>query len=262
MKKLLLLSSILLFVTLLSARPVILDEFSQSILNVTATDTLELYDNAGNKINNGTIYVTITDPLVDPISCNIWIKNTTTTDLVNAYVHRTVNSEVPGTMNSFCFGVMCYGPGADESIIPTVLQAGVVDQSFIGDYYAGGLTGTTSVTYEFFDNTTFPHPVKARATVNYRLSFVGVSDNKLVFKGPFPNPSSQNATFEYSLPAGSEHAQIIIRNILGIEVENCMLGNQTGKKVIDVSNYAAGIYFYTLTVDGKVLQSRKMTVKH
>jgi hypothetical protein len=180
----------------------------------------------------------------------------------DVYVRRIINYEVPGTMNSFCFGVNCYGPTTNVSTYPAVLAPGVIDKSFYGDYYPDAHTGTTSITYEFFDNSTFNKPVKAKATIDFRISLVGLDDDKLVFKGPFPNPSSRLANFEYSLPAGNENAQIVIRNTLGVEVANCMIENLSGKKSIDVSNFASGIYFYTFIVDGKVIQSKKMIVKH
>jgi hypothetical protein len=69
-------------------------------------------------------------------------------------------------------------------------------------------------------------------------------------------------SFDYNLPSSANSAQLIIRNSLGVEVENSMLDNQSGKKSINVSNYSSGIYFYTLVVDGKTIQSKKIIVKH
>jgi hypothetical protein len=262
MKKLLLLTFSLVFVSVLSARPVNTQFVLTGNSYIAAIDTLELYDTLGHKINNGKITITATSPTTDVIAGHIWIKNTTSTTMNNVYVRRIINFEVPGTMNSFCFGVNCYGPSTSVSTIPTVLTAGVIDKSFYGDYYPDGHGGTTSITYEFFDNTTFSAPVKAKATIDYRLSFVGIEDNKLVFKGPFPNPSNQQTNFEYNIPAGNDNAQIIIRNTLGVEMANYPIENQSGKKTIDVSNFASGIYFYTFIVDGKIVQSKKMIIKH
>jgi hypothetical protein len=50
--------------------------------------------------------------------------------------------------------------------------------------------------------------------------------------------------------------------MLGIEVENMLLESRSNKKSINVSTYPSGIYFYTLVVDGKVIQSKKLIVKH
>lgn len=262
MKNILLFTFSFAIIATLSARPLNLTDALSGSVYISGTDTLELYDTLGNKINNGKITVTGTNPSVETISGYIWVKNTTTSAMTAVYVRRSVNDEIFGSINWFCFGPTCYGPAVSVSPNPTTIGAGVTNKTFYGDYYPGGNTGITSITYEFFDNTTFMKPVKARATIDFRISLVGIDDDKFVFKGPFPNPSSQSANFEFNLPLRYKSAQIIIRNILGVEVENCLLDNRSGAKTIDVSRYASGIYFYTFLADGKVIQSKKMIVKH
>jgi hypothetical protein len=130
------------------------------------------------------------------------------------------------------------------------------------DYFPYGHSGITSITYEFFDYDTFGVPVSAKTTFEYHLSANFISEDKLVFKGLYPNPASQYAHFDYNLPATSGNSHLIIRNMLGVEMENISIENRSGKKAIDVNSYPSGIYFYTLVVDGKVIQSKKLIVKH
>ena len=262
MKKLILFAVSILFVSVLAARPVTLQHLISDSKYILGTDTLELYDTLGKKINNSTIKITGSNPSADALVGYMWIKNTTTTEMANVFVRRVVNYEVPGTSNSFCFGINCYGPMTNESTFPVTLASGVIDKSFYADYYPDGHGGLSSITYEFFDNVSFGVPVVAKATIEFHISASGVDDNKLVFKGPYPNPASQNANFEYNLPANCNNAQLVIRNMLGVEVDNFTFENRSGKKSIDVSNYASGIYFYTISVDGKTIQSKKMIVKH
>lgn len=262
MKKLILFAVSILFVSVLAARPVTLQHLISDSKYILGTDTLELYDTLGKKINNSTIKITGSNPSADVLVGYMWIKNTTTTEMANVFVRRVVNYEVPGTSNSFCFGVFCYGPMTNVSTFPVTLASGVIDKSFYADYYPDGHGGLSSITYEFFDNVSFGVPVVAKATIEFHISASGVDDNKLVFKGPYPNPASQNATFEYNLPANYTNSQLVIRNMLGVEVDNFTFENRSGKKSIDVSNYASGIYFYTISVDGKTIQSKKMIVKH
>jgi hypothetical protein len=263
MKKLLLFTFSLFFVSVLSARAVTTMKQMNTELNfMSVPDTLELYDTLGVLINNGLIKISGSDPNVDLLTGHIWIKNTTTTEMPNVYVRRIINQEVGSSQNAFCFGVNCYPPSTNQSAIPTVLAAGVLDKSFYADYYPNGNGGLTSITYEFFDNLTFGVKVSAKATIEFAISANSINEDKLVFKGPFPNPSSQYATFEYSLPAIYNSAELIIRNLLGIEVGSFTFENGTGKKAVDVSRYASGIYFYSYIVDGKVIQSKKLIVKH
>jgi hypothetical protein len=263
MKKLLLFGFSLLFVSLLSARTVATMEQMNTELNyLSGADTLELYDTLGVLINNGTIKISGSDPNVDFIQGHIWVKNTTTTEMPNVYVRRIINQEVGSSQNSICFGIMCYPPSTNQSANPTVLAPEVLDKSFYAEYYPNGNGGLTSITYEFFDEITFGTKVSAKATIEFAISANSINEDKLVFKGPFPNPSSQYATFEYNLPAIYNNAELIIRNLLGIEVGSFTFENGTGKKAIDVSRYASGIYFYSYIVDDKVIQSKKLIVKH
>lgn len=118
-----------------------------------------------NLVNNSTITV-YGNQSADVIEFHLTLKNTTSTDL-NMYVRRIVNSAVTGTDNSFCFGVNCYPPFVDTSAVVTVIPAGMEDFSFAGDYYPYGNQGVSSITYEFFDNTTLANRVAAEVTVNY-----------------------------------------------------------------------------------------------
>lgn len=229
---------------------------------VVGSEPLVLSDELGNKINNGTVRLTSNDVNVFQIQAHIWIKNQAFVDLNNIYVKRTVNQEVPGSTNSVCFGDLCYPPWVGTSIDPFIIPADVLDKSFYGDYQPEKNGGITSVTYEFYDSLTMTFPLHAKTTIEYHLSGLGVNEDKFIFKGPFPNPSSQNTAFEYNLPANASSAQLIIRNMLGVELENATLPNRSGKKIIDVSSYPSGIYFYTIVMDGKELQSKKMIVKH
>jgi hypothetical protein len=262
MKKLLLFTFALLFVSALYSRPVYVQNMLSGSNYTIGTDTLELYDTLMNKLNNTTIRVTGSDPAVEALISHIWVKNTTDTEMTNVFVRRSMNQEVENTTNSFCFGIQCYPPWVNESAVADTAKIGILNKSFVADYYPDGHGGLSSITYEFSDLITFGVPVVAKVTIEFHISATGINEDKMVFKGPFPNPASQSTSFEYNLPASHSNAALIIRNMLGVEIENTLLENRSGKKSIDVSDYASGIYFYTLVVDGKIVQSKKLIVKH
>lgn len=263
MKKLLLFAFSALFMSALVARPLTIQQQFTDSKYMVGTDTLELYDTLGNKINNSTIKIFSSNPDIDIMVAYVWVKNTTSTEMQNLFVRRITNYAVESTDNNFCFGIQCYPPFLDESTIADTAKVGILNKSFTGDYNPYGHSGLTSITYEFFDDLTFADaPVSSKVTFEYHLSANSINEDKLVFKGPFPNPASQYANFEYTLPAASDNAQLIIRNMLGVEIENAKIENRSGKKAINVSSYPPGIYFYTLLVDGKVIQSKKLIVKH
>ena len=75
----------------------------------------------------------------------------------------------------------------------------------------------------------------------------------------FPNPFSENLTFEYSLPATAE-TRLEIYNVSGIKVKAYDFGILfKGKysKVVDLKGLVAGIYFYKLT-SGNAIQNGRI----
>jgi len=78
----------------------------------------------------------------------------------------------------------------------------------------------------------------------------------------YPNPASEFVAFRYQLKASETNAKIILRNVLGKEIGVFELDNYSEKLSISVQDYVAGMYFYTLSIDGKNLVTRKFLVKH
>jgi len=77
-----------------------------------------------------------------------------------------------------------------------------------------------------------------------------------------PNPLSNTTSIRYSIPAGAKNAQLMITDNSGKTVKQTTL--QAGKGVvnIDASAFSSGTYTYSLLVDGKLIESKKMVVAH
>ncbi len=96
-----------------------------------------------------------------------------------------------------------------------------------------------------------------------------IQSNNLLFENEtlkiskiYPNPASEFVAFRYQLKASETNAKIILRNVLGKEVGIFKLDSHTEKLSISVQDYVAGMYFYTLSIDGKNLVTRKLLIKH
>ena len=74
-----------------------------------------------------------------------------------------------------------------------------------------------------------------------------------------PNPVRNTTTIRYSLPAGAGNAQLLLTDALGRTIKVIRL-NDSGLVSVDVSSLSAGVYNYSLVIDGKTLQTRKMNV--
>jgi hypothetical protein len=75
----------------------------------------------------------------------------------------------------------------------------------------------------------------------------------------YPNPFNDVTTFKYQIPSGAD-AAITIYDLSNGELVKTMQVNDSGKFQFSASELKAGMYNYTLTVNGQVVGSRKMIV--
>ena len=77
-----------------------------------------------------------------------------------------------------------------------------------------------------------------------------------------PNPPVNNATkINYNIPASAANAEMTITDVYGKKVKQINL-NKSGKGIlnVDTKGLAAGTFSYTLFVDGKMIETKKMVV--
>jgi hypothetical protein len=79
-----------------------------------------------------------------------------------------------------------------------------------------------------------------------------------------PNPFNGTTTIGYSLPAGTGAAQMQITDISGRVIAVFALPAGGGKNTLtaNVSGYAAGTYYYSLVINGRIVNTRQMTSLH
>ena len=112
-------------------------------------------------------------------------------------------------------------------------------------------------------------PVVTGQLANWCLDFsyydpIGITNNQIPVKNSlsqnYPNPFNSSTKISYSLVRKS-HVKITIYDILGKEVSvpvNGVFNN--GKYYLDfnANNLASGLYFYTMYLDGNLLETKKM----
>ena len=78
-----------------------------------------------------------------------------------------------------------------------------------------------------------------------------------------PNPFNQNTVIKYFIPQQANSAVIKITSANGQEIKSIILAQKgNGQINTEAGSLAAGTYQYTLIVDGKIADSRKMVVLH
>jgi hypothetical protein len=105
--------------------------------------------------------------------------------------------------------------------------------------------------------TSSPGDVSAQSATKIMLTNASIGQNS-------PNPFAGTTSIRYNLPAGFKVAQIVIKDNNGKTIKQVQLSTTTGEGTvnIDASTLGSGTYNYTLLVDGKVIENKKMIVAH
>lgn len=190
--------------------------------------------------------------------------NNVTTGRISVKVKKVEEVIFPGSVNSFCFAGNCYPPFVFVSEDVMNIEAGesTVLGDFYGEYEAQGGEGISTITYVIFnvgDETD-----TAYVKVNYNTiqtsvpSFV--EDRNFRFSDPFPNPASNVASFNFTLP-GSGEATFVLRSITGSLIREERISGFQGRFRLDVSSLPEGIYLYSVIHDNQLKVTRKLVVR-
>jgi len=74
-----------------------------------------------------------------------------------------------------------------------------------------------------------------------------------------PNPVRRSTSISYGIPSGSKDAKLLLTDNLGIIIKTIQL-DPSGVVRVDASSFSSGVYSYSLVVDGKIIETRKMVV--
>jgi len=220
------------------------------------SQSLSLSDANGPIANNGTVIITgsVDSILISRIYCT---NNSAST--INVRVKKEYISVIPGTYNTYCWG-NCYDSSLYISGITVPIGAGATDTSnFIGDYNGHGIPGSSTIKYTFYDDANPTDEVSVNVQYSGTVGLdVLLSD--VDFSAAYPNPATNQVSFNYSLPVGISEASIIIRDILGNTVKKSLITDQEGKIVMNTKDLTNGMYFYSVVVNEKMISSRKLVI--
>ena len=81
--------------------------------------------------------------------------------------------------------------------------------------------------------------------------------NNISLEQNIPNPARLSTSIGYSIPANNGSAQLQLIDNLGRTVKTIQL-NSSGRINLDLSSLSSGTYTYSLVVDGKIVESKKL----
>jgi hypothetical protein len=182
-----------------------------------------------------------------------------TTDPIKVLIEKEIVQDLEGVMNSFCWG-MCYGP--DTFVSPTAVEV------------APGSVNTDDLSFHaLYDETVFGDVIikyyayeernpddRISIIVRFRKSGEGVGENSrpMSLSKAYPNPATTTVNFNYSFD-GSLCA--VIYNLVGQEMMRQELNANDGQMSFSVVDLQEGIYFCTMMVNGRAMNTQKFVVR-
>ncbi|MFN5224678.1 MAG: T9SS type A sorting domain-containing protein [Bacteroidota bacterium] len=174
-------------------------------------------------------------------------------------VTRTVNNLYPGHVGYFCW-FQCYPPNISVSPDFINIPAGGNINLFQADVETNAISGVSYNSYCFYDVNNPSDSSCVNFVFDATTGISEVSNNRNYISKPFPNPSSESASFYVNILRGSK-ARLKMFNMLGSEVKDVPLADNTRSSIkVNVSDLHAGLYFYSLYINGKSTLTGKLTV--
>lgn len=226
-----------------------------------SAQTLQLQDvQTTQPVPNGsTISYTYTDSTTY-FDNHFDVINPTSTNM-NVYVRKIVLYSPPNTNTTYCTNTLCYAPTTtlSTSTAPVPANNGTMDLKV--EYKpATSNPATTAVRYSIWDATNPSDSIYFIVVYNGVTSVPHLNLNQVTLSAPAPNPAVSTFSMQYQLGAKTSNAQVVIYNMLGEKIKETPLTEEDGSVKIDVSTMQQGIYFCSLTIDGKAVATRRVIV--
>jgi len=214
----------------------------------------------GTDINDGdTVEVTVpalnvgTDFFMD-------VTNASEED-VNMRVYKEALDIVEGASASFCIGGACYNSNVSQIVfLPAQSTLSHSSPDAFHLTYKTPTAGTSFFRFTFTNDDNSDDKTSVVFKLVYDPTSI-VSMAVATKMRAYPNPASDNVTIEYAYTGNSSNVKLVIKNLVGATLFTKKLDANGNKVKVDVSEYNAGIYFYSIEADGRPLITKKLLVK-
>lgn len=223
--------------------------------------------------NEDSILVSITDNFNAEHPIEGSIKNTSSNSVV-LYMRELEKNIAAGHKMNLCFAGECTPSpqgtllGSREDTVRVAAGATLSGPAlgFHIQYYPQNKNGVSNVKYRienWADSRDF-------VELDLKVTTVGasVSVNKTLSRpqadlsNAYPNPATSSTEIKYQLPPHYKRAYLNVYDVLGKEVHKEDINDPNGKIELNLRNFNAGLYFYSLTVDDKKILTRRLIVNN
>lgn len=218
----------------------------------------------GNPVSDGDTIEVLVPQLNDLVDYYLDVTNVSDVD-VEVRVYKEELEMVEGASAALCFAGSCYLPSSTQSahtvVIPaqSTLSHTTSDDAFHLQYKTIA-AGTSFIRFIFANEDNSDDNTSMVFKLVYDPTNV-VSMAVATKMRAYPNPASENVTIEYAYTGNSNNVKLVIKNLVGATLYSKKLDANGNKVKVDVSEYNAGIYFYSIEADGRPLITKKLLVK-
>lgn len=231
------------------------------IFSLSLTTTAQMFElyHEGNLVEMGDEMTVIGNPSNAEIVVEMSIKNISSAT-VSVKCRKMEVEIVTGSQNYFCWG-LCFSSFIFLSPNNIDIPSGEISNEFSGHIMPAGTAGVTKMCYSFFDvenpnDSTYFY-------VNFNATLVGLEDlsqNEAFVSNPYPNPATSQVSFDYNLPFGTSSATVSVHNLLGAKVKEIELPGVEGKTTVNVNDLNDGIYFYSVSINNRIVETKRLVI--
>ena len=216
-------------------------------------------------------------------SISVFIHSTTSDGTaITANIYKMSPNGDKVLLNSSAIKGITGAANKNKWVTLSVNQLLMKDSMYLASIQQNGISSPSVAVVIGADNVTFQRPLTSwvflpAATtpgwgfigslplirLNIKSGFVGIeelSTKGFILEQNAPNPFAQNTTINYQLAKDAHTVLFSVIDVTGRVISSEKVSNVTGKHNINLGKYAAGVYYYSLNVDG-VIATKKMIVE-
>lgn len=186
----------------------------------------------------------------------------TSNNTIDVSVVRKSEILVAGHESNFCWGVSCYPPFISTSPTPQPIAPNGVDQTFKGQLNPNGISGLSRVTYCFYNEANTADSICLEFFYDITLGINSYNAGVDYLSQPSPNPANTMAAFSYRIINPKGEISLIIRDILGQNIQKITLNSSSKNFILNTSSFKQGLYFCSLMNGDKIVKATRLSVVH
>jgi hypothetical protein len=185
------------------------------------------------------------------------VTNTSSGD-ISVRVQRYENNMVPGSQSAICWG-LCYPPHIGLSPYTITIPAGTTNSTdFAAHYYPNSNAGISEIAFVFFDDNNPTDEVMVTTFFNALVTGVNNIRHEALSR-VYPNPANTSFNIDIHHDLAND-ISIELMSVTGAVVARNVVHQKT--TTINTTNIPDGLYFYRLHLNGEVIESGRVIIRH